>query len=193
MNGIDYLKGVAKKVFHLPHTLGNYVKYGKNVTIASSARISSKAIIRAEYGGAIDIGPHCEVGEFAIIKSYGGLIQIEQGSFIGPLTVLYGHGGLKIGQHVKIAAQCVVIPSNHNFCAVDKYIYEQGETSLGITIEDDVWVASGVKILDGVCIRKGCVIGAGAVVTRSTEAYCVYAGVPSKKMRLRFETISEII
>ena len=53
----------------------------------------------------------------------------------------------------------------------------------GIVIEDDVWIGSGVKILDGVVIGKGCVIGANAVVTKSTESYGVYVGVPAHKIK----------
>lgn len=55
----------------------------------------------------------------------------------------------------------------------------------GIVIEDDVWLGSGVKVLDGVVIRKGCVIGANAVVTHSTEAYGVYVGIPAHKIKSR--------
>lgn len=55
----------------------------------------------------------------------------------------------------------------------------------GIVIEDDVWIGAGVKILDGVTIAKGCVIGANAVVTRSTEAYGIYVGVPAQKIKSR--------
>jgi len=38
---------------------------------------------------------------------------------------------------------------------------------------------SGVKIADG------CVIGAGAIVTKNTEPCTIYAGVPAKKISAR--------
>ena len=38
-------------------------------------------------------------------------------------------------------------------------------------------------ILGGVTIAPGCVIGAGAVVTRSTERDGVYVGVPARRVR----------
>jgi acetyltransferase-like isoleucine patch superfamily enzyme len=181
------LKAIIQKKTSPLHRLWIYIKFGKNVIIDSSATISPKAIIEAEYGGSISIA-NCEVNEFVIIKSYGGNIKIEENCFIGPFCVLYGHGGLSIGKHVGIAAHCVIIPSNHNFGETGKDILDQGETSRGIIIEDDVWIGSGVRVLDGVCIRKGCVIGAGAVVVKSTEPYGVYAGIPAKKIRSRFES-----
>lgn len=50
-----------------------------------------------------------------------------------------------------------------------------------IIIENDVWIAAGVRVLGGVTINKRNVIGAGAIVNKSTEENCVYVGVPIKK------------
>jgi acetyltransferase-like isoleucine patch superfamily enzyme len=50
----------------------------------------------------------------------------------------------------------------------------------GIVIEDDVWIGAGARILDGVTIARGSVIGAGSVVTKSTQPYSIVVGVPAK-------------
>lgn len=163
------------------------MRYGKNVRVAFSARVSRLAVIRAQFGGGIAIGEGCEIEEFALIKSYGGSIEIGEGCFVGPGSILYGHGGLRVGRFVKIAAQCVVIPSNHRFDNIDQPIFLQGETSRGVTIEDNVWLGAGVKVLDGVTIGHGAVVGAGAVVTRSIGPNGVYAGVPAKLIRSRID------
>jgi len=42
-----------------------------------------------------------------------------------------------------------------------------------------------VIVLDGVNIANGSVIGAGSVVTKSTEPYGVYVGNPARKMKQR--------
>ncbi len=63
-------------------------------------------------------------------------------------------------------------------------LYQIG-TMLGVEIGDDVWVGAGVRILDGVKIGSGCVIGTGSVVTKSTDPYGVYVGVPAKKINDR--------
>nr|WP_284498322.1 acyltransferase [Legionella maioricensis] len=52
-------------------------------------------------------------------------------------------------------------------------------------IEDDCWVGMNVCLMPGVRIRRGCVIGAGAIVTRTTEPYSIYAGVPARKIGTR--------
>lgn len=56
-----------------------------------------------------------------------------------------------------------------------------------VIINRDVWIGANVTILKGVTIEEGCVIAAGAVVTKSTEAYGVYAGVPARRIAERFK------
>ncbi len=55
-----------------------------------------------------------------------------------------------------------------------------------IIIEDDVWIGANAMILRGARVGKGSVIAAGSVVTKDVEPYCIYGGVPAKKIRHRF-------
>ena len=57
-----------------------------------------------------------------------------------------------------------------------------------VIIERDVWIGANVTILKGVTIAEGCVIGSGTILTKSTEPYGVYAGVPGKRIAERFTT-----
>lgn len=115
----------------------------------------------------------------------GGNIVIGDNSTINPCAIIYGQGDTIIGNGVRIAAHTVVVPSNHIYSDPNKYIYTQGLSKKGIKIEDDVWLGAGVKILDGVTIAKGCVIGANAVVTKDTEPLGIYVGIPAKKIKNR--------
>lgn len=113
-------------------------------------------------------------------------IKIGKDTIIEPNVVLSTRaGGTIIGNGVRIAAHTVVVPSNHIYSDPNKYIYTQGLSKKGIKIEDDVWLGAGVKILDGVTIAKGCVIGANAVVTKDTEPLGIYVGIPAKKIKNR--------
>ena len=56
----------------------------------------------------------------------------------------------------------------------------QGLTKKGIAIGEDVWIGAGCKILDGVHIGNGTVIGAGSVVTKDIDAHLIAFGVPAK-------------
>lgn len=61
-----------------------------------------------------------------------------------------------------------------------------------IIIESDVWIGRNVTILSGVHIGRGCTIGAGSVVNKSTPPYCLVAGVPARPIKFKW-TIDEIL
>lgn len=54
------------------------------------------------------------------------------------------------------------------------------------TIGNDVWIGGGATIRRGVKIGDGAIIGGNAFVTRDVEPYSIVAGLPAKKVRLRF-------
>lgn len=138
--------------------------------------------------GTISIGTRCEIHRGVQLLAYGGSIRIGDHCSVNPGCILYGHGGLEIGSNVRIAAYTVIVPANHVFEQRDKLIREQGLTMKGVKIGDDVWLGTRVTITDGVEIARGCVIGAGAVVTESTDPYGIYVGVPARLVKFRGDT-----
>lgn len=50
-------------------------------------------------------------------------------------------------------------------------------------IKDGCWVGANVTIIPGVTIGEGCIIAAGAVVTKNCEPDGLYAGVPAKRIK----------
>jgi len=156
----------------------------RGINVSWSAHIHKTAEID-HGGGVISIGNRTLVDKGVIIRAYGGSIYFGDDCSVNPYSVIYGHGGLSVGNGVRIATQSVFIPANHIYANPNEYIYNQGETMEGIRIEDDVWIGAGVKVLDGVKIGRGAVVGAGAVVTKSIDEFCVYAGVPAKKIKCR--------
>lgn len=97
-----------------------------------------------------------------------------------------GKSKIKIGNHVMIAHNVLIIGGNHNISRTDIPMILQGEGKQGhITIEDDVWIGAGSIILSGITIGKGSVIGAGSVVTKSIPQYSIAAGNPAKVIKSR--------
>ena len=86
-----------------------------------------------------------------------------------------------------LATQCVIVSANHNFSDINEPIAKQGETKEKIVIEDDCWLGAGVKVLAGVTIHKGSVIGAGSVITHDVPPYSVVVGVPGKVIKSRLK------
>jgi acetyltransferase-like isoleucine patch superfamily enzyme len=153
---------------------------GRNVRIHPSSYVSRRSVIRVNGGGSITIGRDCEIHDFAILMTYGGDIRIGDRSSVNPFTIVYGHGGTRIGNGVRIAAHTVIIPANHVKGTEQTPVSRSGMTARGIDIDDDVWIAAGCRILDGVRIGRHAVIGAGSVVTSSIPAGAVAVGVPAR-------------
>ena len=156
-----------------------------NITVGKHTLIEPGAVLRCQYGGSITIGDNCVLSRNSMLLTHGGDIVIGNHVTINPYAIVYGQGGVVISDGVRIAAHCSIVPSNHIFVDPETYIYKQGLSKKGIKIEDDVWLGTGVKVLDGVVIRKGCVVGANSVITKSTEPYGVYVGVPGRIIKSR--------
>jgi acetyltransferase-like isoleucine patch superfamily enzyme len=120
-----------------------------------------------------------------MLLTYGGHIRIGDNCSVNPFTIVYGHGGVRIGHGVRIAAQTVIIPANHNVVTDGQPIYQSGVSAKGIDIDDHVWIGSGSRILDGVRIGRNAVIGAGSVVTKSVPENATVAGVPARVIKQR--------
>ena len=106
---------------------------------------------------------------------------------INPYCIIYGHGGLEVGNNVRIAAHTTIIPANHKYEFVGGKMTHTGVNKMGIKIGDNVWIGSGVKILDGVEIPNDVIVGAGAVISRTIDVPGVYAGVPAKLIKENFK------
>ena len=60
-------------------------------------------------------------------------------------------------------------------------VFRKGE----VHIEDDVFIGVNTLICNSVTIGKGCIIGAGSVVTKDVPPYQVWAGNPAKYIKDR--------
>jgi acetyltransferase-like isoleucine patch superfamily enzyme len=168
------------------HPSVNLSGYTKNISIGNNVLICPHSTIRCDSRDSfIKIGNNTVINDYCMLLTYGGYIKIGEFCNINPFSILYGHGGLTIGNNVLIAAQTVMIPANHGFLRRDIPIMSQPHTLEGIAIEDDVWIGTGVKILDGCTVGTGTIIGAGTVLTKSVPPYSIVAGVPGKVIRER--------
>lgn len=160
------------------------IRGSENIEIGPGSRIGRQVEMNNR-NGSIRLGEQVTLGPCTIIESRGGSVRIGNRTGIGPFCVLYGHGNLEIGADCMIASHVVCIPENHRFDRTDLPMREQGGERQGIRIDDDVWLATQVVVLDGVNIGRGAVIGAGAVVTRDIPPYAIAYGVPAKVVGYR--------
>ena len=140
-------------------------------------------------GGTIEIGARTHIDRGVIIRAMGGQIKIGSDCSANAYSFISGAGGLSIHNFVMMGSHVSIYASNHVCADISVPMSTQGLDLKGIVIEQDVWVGTGVRILDGVRIGTGAILAAGAVVTKSTEPYSVVAGVPAKKISTRLQVL----
>lgn len=107
-------------------------------------------------------------------------IKIGEDSIIGEGAVLDGRDKLTIGNHVDIASEVMIYNCEH-----DVNISDFHAVSAPVAIESYVFIGPRAIILPGVTIKKGAVVGAGAVVTKNVEEGLIVGGVPAKQIGTR--------
>lgn len=89
------------------------------------------------------------------------------------------------GSYVVTADGCRFLSGSryHNFGRTDVPMALQGGRLRRTSIADDCWIGANAVIMEDVL--EGAIVGAGAVLTRPTEAYTVMAGNPARLIKRR--------
>lgn len=117
--------------------------------------------------------------------------------FIGPgAKFLADRSEIRIGNKVLFGPNVLIVAGNHNSSVVGQFMFDvkekRPEDDMPIEVDDDVWVGAGVIVLKGVRLGRGCIVAAGALVTKSVPPYVIAGGVPAKTIGRRFD-IDEIV
>lgn len=176
------LASVGRKVFiktGVDFIGARKIRLGHNVRLDRNVRIRCA-------DGQVIIGDNVRVDQGAEIYCYDDKnFVISNGVKVGSYCRLSGHGALFIGENCLLGPHVSVFTSNHVFEDPSIPICQQGFTAEGIVVEADCWLGAGVKVMDGIRIGKGCVIGAGAVVTKSLPPYSIALGIPARIIKSR--------
>lgn len=104
-------------------------------------------------------------------------MMIGNNSYInGGVFSIGPDSNISIGNDCLISYEVHFRTITHIYENRDVLIREQGHVEKNIVVEDDVWVGYGAQIMPGVSLHKGCVVGAGAVVTKDVPEYAVVGG-----------------
>jgi acetyltransferase-like isoleucine patch superfamily enzyme len=155
----------------------------RDVTVHPSAELNRNATFGTD--GRILVDADCRIRHEALLFPSGGWIELGAGSLVNAFSTLFGQGGLKIGENVLVGPQSTIVAANHDYSDREIPVDEQGLSTEGVEIGDDVWIGSNCTILDGVTVEEGAVVAAGSVVTRSVPEYTVVAGIPAEKIGSR--------
>jgi serine O-acetyltransferase len=92
-------------------------------------------------------------------------------------------GGLRIDHFGSIIVNSQVV-AGRNLTLSHGVLLGQNDTGFP-TLQDDIYLGVGAKVIGGITLGTGMVVGAAAVVTRSFPDYAVVAGIPAKLIRIR--------
>lgn len=139
-------------------TDGAYLKLGDGCTIDKGA-----TLLLTKPNPKLIIGDNVTIG-------MGSIISVKATCTIGSYTL--------IGPYVQIT-------DNNHSTARNNLIKFQRSQIKPVTIGCDCWIGSGARILAGVTIGNGAVIGANAVVTHDIPDFAIAVGVPARVIKYR--------
>lgn len=160
----------------------NFV-FGTNVTIDSHTILDGYASEKIVLGDNVKIGSYSKLLSTSHFSKYGKGLKFGNNSSIGDFTHFGAAGGIEIGNDVIMGSYISFHSENHNFYDITRLIREQGTTSKGIKLGNNIWVGAKVTFLDGSVVGNNCVVAAGAVVSGTFPDNCVIGGVPAKILK----------
>jgi maltose O-acetyltransferase len=113
----------------------------------------------------------------------GATVAIGRHSYINTGFLIDGLGSVLIGSRVRIGPGVKILTSTHTITGDPTARASFEVRHHTVVVEDGVWLGAAAIIMPGCKICTGCVIGAGALVTKDTEPNGLYLGVPAKLVR----------
>jgi putative colanic acid biosynthesis acetyltransferase WcaF len=107
-------------------------------------------------------------------------LSIGDEASLGDRALVYNLGPVSIGARSTVSHLAHLCAGSHDYRDPALPLLR-----LPIDIGADVWVCAQSFVGPGLSLGDGCVVGAGAVVTRSVEPWTVVAGNPAVAIKLR--------
>jgi acetyltransferase-like isoleucine patch superfamily enzyme len=148
------------------------------------ATISTRAEV--ELSPNLTFGRGTTVSSFTKIKATDGVLSTGRKCGFGTgCFIAAGTGGIHIGDNVIFGPNVSVIAVNYRYGQLDVPLEEQGATSQGIRIGNNVWIGANAVILDGTVIGDNSIVVATSLVNRRFPANSILQGNPAKVILTR--------
>ncbi|BDW84196.1 acetyltransferase [Roseicyclus marinus] len=166
-------------------TLG-FAHVGKNVMIAHNC-----TLIGLEN---IHIGDNVRIDGQTTIAAARGHCRIGRNVHIGGGTYLACAGGLDLADFVGLSqgVRIYTISDDYSGAAMTNPTVPPDFTNVTVapvTVGRHVIIGSGSVVLPGVEIGEGVAVGALSLVTKSLDAWGIYAGNPARRLRERSKAL----
>jgi len=158
------------------------------ISIVYAARFRAMVSPRAEVelSPLLKLGKGTQISSFTKIKASDGPLTIGARVSIGSGCFIHaGQAGVSIGDDSLISPNVSIVGSNYRYDRLDIPIQQQGESSKGVAIGNDVWIGVGCAILDGARISDHAIVAPNAVVSGRVAENVIVAGNPAKPIFTR--------
>jgi dTDP-4-amino-4,6-dideoxy-D-glucose acyltransferase len=155
---------------------------GANVAISDKASIYNPA--------NIIIGSNVRIDDFCVLSAGIGGIEIGNNIHIAVFSTLIGAGKIQLSDFSNISSRVSIYSSNDDYSGeflTNPTVPKEftGVKSADVFIGRHVIVGSGSVILPGVRLEEGVAIGALSLVNKCCNAFGIYAGNPTKRLKNR--------
>lgn len=160
------------------------IHLGDNVVIDDNILVDAKGV----NNNGIKMGDDVFVGRNTILSCKDGDIELDDRANIGFNCYIFASNSVKVGKDVLVAGFTYIVGGgNYGLEKLDVPINQQYDFDGkgGVIIEDNVWIAAHVVILDGVRVGSGSVLAAGAIISKEVPQMSIVGGVPGKVLKKR--------
>ena len=166
-----------------------FASVGENVQISDRASFYNTA--------KISLGNNVRIDDFCVLSAGIGGILIGDHVHIAVYASLIGAGKITLSDFCNISSRVSIYSSNDDYSGTtmtnptmpSQYT---GVTHANVFIGKHVIVGSGSVILPGITLAEGVAVGALSLVTKSCEAFGIYAGNPAKRLKERKRDLLEL-
>ncbi len=95
-------------------------------------------------------------------------------------TMINSYGGLYVGENTGIGYNCVIFTALHRYRNANSIPFDNYCELKPVIIREFVWIGANVKILPGIEIGEGAIIGMGSVLTKNVPPLAIVLGNPAE-------------
>lgn len=102
-----------------------------------------------------------------------------------------------IKKYTVLAFDCMILTNSHrSTVGIPQFLLGSShinDKSADVVIEEDVWVGVRVTLLPGTHLGRGCIVGAGSIVSGEVPPYALVVGSPARVVKKTFPDVESVM
>lgn len=116
---------------------------------------------------------------FGNFTEYPSNLTVGRGFLLNRNCTLDTNGNIYIGDYVWISYGVFILTTSHSGIMHDIDVYKD------VTIKSHCLIYANSTVLPGTTLEEGVVVAAGSIISGTTVAWSVYAGIPARFIKFR--------